>query len=202
MSGPLPVKNRNPPGTRPFVDDGDSFEFAPGSELPKQFLMWRPELKSLFTVSPRGHPNTLRIAPSRANLTGDSSFIAGNDSQAFVSRLQSATFFNFSVDITFQPRYEDEEAGVSVFLTQLQHIDLDIVLLPSDNGNISHHPRFRAETFGLPGMAAPEAIVKPVSSEWLCAPIKLQISTPDSRTFAFSEARASRGWTGDQSRQW
>ncbi|KAI0445773.1 xylosidase : arabinofuranosidase [Xylaria telfairii] len=191
MSGPLPVKDGNPPGTGPFVDDGDSLDFAPGSELPKQFLTWRPQPKSLFTVSPSGHPNTLRIAPSRANLTGDGSFIAGNDSQAFISRLQSATFFNFSVEITFQPRHKDEEAGVSVFLTQLQHIDLGIVLLSSNDGNLSPRLRFRAETSGLPGVAAPKVIVRPVPSEWLSAPIRLRIWTPDNRTFAFSAAPAS-----------
>ncbi|KAI0425648.1 hypothetical protein F5Y09DRAFT_334795 [Xylaria sp. FL1042] len=130
MDGPIPGKDGNPPGTGPFVDDGDLLDFALGSELPKHFLTWRPQPKSLFIVSPSGHPNTLRIAFSRANLTGDSFFVAGDKVMH--------TFAN-----------KNKKAGVSVFLTQLHHIDLGIVLLPSNDGKVLPYFRFRAKTSGL-----------------------------------------------------
>lgn len=192
MSGPLPSTNRDIPGSGPFADDGDDLDFAPFTDLPKNLMTWRQQNASLFTVSPIGHPNTLRIYPSRANLTGDKYFVADSGSQAFISRLQSSTLFTYSVDVSFWPTGEGEEAGISVFLSQLQHIDLGIVLLRSTQGILQPHLRFRVEASGLPGVAVLDTEIIPIPLSWRQGPIKLSISTPDDRTFEFSAGTASR----------
>jgi hypothetical protein len=118
----------------------------------------------------------LRIYPSRTNLTDDYSFVAGNNSQAFISRLMSSTLFIYSVDISFQPVHEGEEAGISVFLTQLQHIDLGIVLLESTDGEARVHIRFTVEASGKPGVVVPDTAILPVPSP--CPSFLLTVLNP------------------------
>ncbi|KAL0935660.1 arabinofuranosidase [Colletotrichum truncatum] len=194
MKGRLPRKDRNPPGRGPLVDEGDNMDFPPGSTIPQHFLTWRPQPASHFTISPKGHPYTLRISPSRANLTGGSSFTAGIDSQAFISRLQSSTLFRFSVDVLFQPLHDEAEAGISIFLTQFQHIDLGIVQLRSRKNKLTTHFRLRAETSGLPNINPPQINVKAVPLSWLSQPITLRIAAPDDKTYKFTVAPALQPW--------
>lgn len=117
MRGPLPHTDCDVPGTGPLANDGDNFDFGEMQTLPQNLMTWRPQKTSIFALSPPEHPGTLRIYPSRANLAGDETFVAGNDSQAFISRLQSSTLFTYFVDVSFQPLHEGEEFGISVFLT-------------------------------------------------------------------------------------
>jgi hypothetical protein len=76
----------------------------------------------------------LGIAPSRANLTAppvlyprERSLIGTRD-LSFLGRLQTSTYFNFSVEAGLygQPRPE-LEYGVTVFLDHSRHIDLSVV---------------------------------------------------------------------------
>lgn len=82
----------------------------------------------------------------------------GPGGQTFVSRRQVHTFFTFSVTLDYSAlRNAGDEAGVSVFLLQLAHFDLGVVMLPTnDTSNVSHvspYLRFRVKAFRQPGQA-------------------------------------------------
>ncbi|RKK81361.1 hypothetical protein BFJ71_g15640 [Fusarium oxysporum] len=117
---------------------------------------------------------------------GDSTFDPDNDGLAFVAQKQTSTLFQFSVDLLFSPEVQEEEAGVTVFLTQLQHLSLGVVNLVSSHGKLTPHLRFRIEASGKPGIDTPKAKVLPIPSDWEGSLIRLTVSTPDDKTFAFS----------------
>ncbi|KAG4418312.1 hypothetical protein IFR04_008588 [Cadophora malorum] len=187
MSGPLPPTTRDIPGSGPFVDDPDEVDFSSG--IPDNFITWRAPKTSLFHASPRGHPQTLRAIPSRVNLTADDSFSPAEDGLAFIARKQTSTLFDYSVDISLMPTVKGEEAGVSVFLTQQQHIDLGIVNLPSGRKLIPHF-RFRVEASGKSNITVPATTVVPVPRAWLYRPTRLYISTLNDSTYVFSASPA------------
>ncbi|TVY67697.1 Non-reducing end alpha-L-arabinofuranosidase BoGH43A [Fusarium oxysporum f. sp. cubense] len=186
MKGPLPPKSKRLPGSGPFYTDAEHIDFSSG--ISSSFVTWRPQWRtpSLFQTSPQGHKQTLCITPSRANLTGDSTFDPDNDGLAFVARKQTSTLFQFSVNLLFSPEVQEEEAGVTVFLTQLQHFSLGVVNLVSSHGKLTPHLRFRIEASGKPGIDTPKAKVLPIPSDWEGSLIRLTVSTPDDKTFAFS----------------
>lgn len=189
-SGPLPPKNRHVDGKGPFADEGDALDFPVGSSLPKQLLFWRPPKSSLFAISPAGHPNTLRISPSRVNLTADSVYKPDKDGLGFVARKQTATTFDYSVDLSFQPTQANEEAGVTVFLTQMQHIDLSIINLDT-NGTLTPHLRWRVEAVGKPNYTNPEANIMPLSETWRTQSVRLRIEASRDSQYRFSAASVS-----------
>ncbi|KAH8896062.1 xylosidase : arabinofuranosidase [Thozetella sp. PMI_491] len=175
MTGPLPVSIPGAAGAGPCSGGGEVVQFMPGSQIPANFLTWRPQPEYIFTISPDSHPNMLRILPSRANLTGGNTFTPDQDTLAFIGRLQTSTLFTYSLDISFHPVREDEEAGITLFLTQFQHIDLGIP-----------HFRFRVEASGAQGVEAPNTTVTPIPHTWLCHSIKLRISAQDDTSFVLS----------------
>ncbi|KAF4471099.1 xylosidase : arabinofuranosidase [Fusarium albosuccineum] len=163
----------------------------PGSSLPKHFSFWRPPKTSLFEVSPRGHANSLRISPSRVNLTADEDFDTKEDGLAFVFRKQSSTIFSYSVDVSFEPKEADEEAGITVFLTQFQHIDLGIVNLAKGKGKAVPTLRFQVEASGKPGEPVPKTKEVAIPKSWLGKPIRLTARAKSSTTYVLSAALAS-----------
>ncbi|KAL6236936.1 hypothetical protein BDW75DRAFT_229056 [Aspergillus navahoensis] len=129
----LPRPSSQIPGDGPYVDGPDRIDFAPGTPIPRHFLFWRFPKSDAFTVSPPERPYSLRLLPSRHNITG-LGVIGDRVEQTaitLVTRRQSHTYFTYSVDVSFYPSEEGEEVGVTVFLTQYQHIDLGVVLLPN-----------------------------------------------------------------------
>jgi beta-xylosidase len=101
------------------VGDGDNnLQFERGSKLPPHFVHWRLPVEDSYTIAPEGHPNSLRLKPSSLNLTGlDGNGGAGG--QTFVGRRQVDTLFTYNVDIYYSPNTVEEEAGVTLFLTQV-----------------------------------------------------------------------------------
>ena|SRR5690242_6654387 len=188
QSGPLPPTNKRVKGDSPFANEGDKLDFGVGSSLSKQLLFWRPPKTSLFAISPPGHPNTLRISPSRVNLTADAGYNPAVDGLGFIARKQTATTFQYSVDLSFQPTQADEEAGVTVFLTQMQHIDLSIINL----GSKGSHLRWRVEAVGKPNYTAPEARSVPLSKTWRSEPLRLSIEATEDSKYVFSAAPVTR----------
>lgn len=188
MQGPLPPKNKEIPGDGYWVDDGDEEDFKPGSALPRSFLFWRPPKTSLFEISPPDHPNTLRISPSRVNLTTDGEgFDPKEDGFAFVARKQSASMFHFTVDVSFKPTDLDEEAGLSVFLTQYQHIDMSIVNRPScADGKLVPKLKMSVDTSGQPEVDPIATRLTPVPEGWLGKPVRLAISTTKDHRYVLS----------------
>jgi hypothetical protein len=127
----LPAFDRNITGQGPFNGDPDVVDFAPGTSLPLNFIHWRYPANGSFVVSPAGHPDSLQVLPSRANLTGiqDSADpdLNGQSGIAFVGRKQTDSLFKFDVDVTCNPEQPGYEAGATMFFTQWQHLDVGIV---------------------------------------------------------------------------
>ncbi|KAJ0346621.1 hypothetical protein COL154_013433 [Colletotrichum chrysophilum] len=193
MTGPLPPTNKNIPGDGHWADEPDVVDFAPGSDIPRHFVFWRPPKESLFAISPDGHPNTLEISPSPVNLSGTPDFNPQEDGLGFIARKQSATLFNYTVDVDFKPEVEEEEAGVTVFLTQVQHIDLGIVNLPGcSNTTLIPHFRFRVEASGKPNITVPEEVVLPVPKAWRSDPVRLFASAVSDSEYVFGAAPISK----------
>ncbi|TFL04452.1 glycosyl hydrolase [Pterulicium gracile] len=192
--GPLPPTNRKVPGNGHWVNDPDVENFRTGSSLPRHWVTWRPQDPKLFTASPKGHPNTLRVLPSFHNLTATEDFIPEADALSFISRKQAATLFDFTVDLDFAPKVQDEEAGVTLFLTQFQHIDLGLVQLPSRNGSSSLIPqlRFRVEASGKPGVTVPETVLVPLAAAWRNKTIRLSLSAVSDEKYVLGAALASK----------
>ncbi|KAH8590360.1 glycosyl hydrolase [Bisporella sp. PMI_857] len=157
MAARLPPRDKSVRGDGPWWDDDDKISFPPRSKLPKHFVHWRPPVQSLVTVSPPERPGTLKVFPSRVNLTGDSLYNSSMKGIGFVARKQTSSFFEFSVDVAFKPTKTNQEAGISVLLTQWQHIDLGIVNLSNLHGPKREMAlRFRVEASGKPGRQVPK----------------------------------------------
>ena len=202
MSGwALPKRTREIRGSGPFVGDADVIDFHPGSRMPAHFVHWRFPPRDAFAVSPRGHPNTLRICPSVANLTS-SAPVMGTEEVSLVMRVQTDTRFVFSVDVVeFSPGEEEEETGVTAFLTQTQHLDLGVVMLPtgefdrSGKEKLGLHLRFRvtnvpSATGNFNGSIP--TVVKALPRGWEGAPIRLIIEAVNETHYSFSAASGRR----------
>ncbi|KAJ8115066.1 hypothetical protein ONZ43_g4752 [Nemania bipapillata] len=105
--------------------DPDHYHFDADSEIPLHFIYPRiPPRKVSMTA------NGMQMIPTRSNLTGardEEAELTGQHGIGFIGRPQTHTLFEFTVDLLFTPRAVQEEAGVSIFLTQYDHIDLGIV---------------------------------------------------------------------------
>lgn len=189
----------------PFITEGDTIDFEPGSDLPAHFTYWRYPIPESYAVSPRGKPNTLRLLPSKLNLTALNGNYAGPSGQTFVGRRQQDTLFTFSVDLDFSPDAgsREAEAGVSAFLTQNHHLDLGVVMLPATSSTGAFPgaeldlatrdaaeliPQFRFRAFSY--VPVPADIVVPVPTSWLGAPLRLEIRASNVTHFAFSAGPA------------
>ncbi|KAH9890189.1 glycosyl hydrolase [Xylariomycetidae sp. FL2044] len=203
MSGwPMPDANLEIDGSGPFISDGDEFDFEQGSSLPTHFTHWRYPIPEAYTVSPPGRADTLRLNPSKLNLTGLNGNYAGPEGQTFVGRRQQDTLFTYSANVEFSPTSLEEEAGISAFLTQNHHLDLGIVMLP-ENSTTSAFPgqnltavanstrlipqfRFR----GISYVPVPDDVVIPVPEDWIGKTLQLEIKASNVSHFSFSAGPA------------
>ncbi|ORY57572.1 glycoside hydrolase family 43 protein [Pseudomassariella vexata] len=198
----FPPRNVDIDGTGPFITEGDDINFEPGSSLPAHFTHWRFPISESYTISPPGHPNVLRLGPSKLNLTALNGNYVGPAGQTFVGRRQQDTLFTYSVNLDFSPGAAEEEAGVSVFLTQNHHLDLGVVMLPANrstapfpgtNNTVPSDPtelipqfRFRAESF----LPVPSPAILPVPSAWVGKPLRLEIKASNMTHYALSAGPA------------
>ncbi|KAK8071236.1 xylosidase : arabinofuranosidase [Apiospora hydei] len=181
MSGPLPASvGAVTEGVGPVVGEADTADFAAGTSIPYNWIYWRaPFDPNTFSISDEDHPNTLRIAASRANLTADAAFNASIEGLSALFRRQEHSYFNFSVDLHLPPngadRAEGDELGVSNFLNQDQHVDIGVVWLPpqeernatSKRAATGLTPYFRVRANSVRYAPVPEPIIVPVPSAWL-----------------------------------
>lgn len=193
MSGPLLRVDERVPGDGPWAGEGKELDFAPGSRLPRDIFSWRPPQENHVTVSPRGHPWTLEIKPSRVNVSGDDAYDPETEGLSLVLQKQTASLFLYSVDLSFDPAYKGEEAGITVFLTRFQHIDLGIVNL-SKKGKVQPYLRFRAETSGKPEVEHPEVIIEAISRSWLWSKIRLTVEMKKKGEYVFYAQPVWRPW--------
>lgn len=133
---------------------------------------------------------------------------AGPVGQTFVGRRQQDTLFTFSVDLDFHPKSLEEEAGVSVFLTQNHHLDLGFVMLPAPGDNSSSRnstmtPLGSVSTNGSAGELAPQLrfrgisyvpvpddIVVPLPKAWRDRALRLEIKASNRTHYSFSAGPA------------
>lgn len=183
----LPPADRHVPGDGPFNADPDDFDFTQeeACDIPAHFVYWRVPRNDSFSVTSDG----LEITPTRNNLTGHPLStteieLTGQRGLAFIGRRQTHTLFSFHVDVSFQPREYGQEAGVTVFLTQVDHIDLGLVRLSSEDGGAAGSElgfRFRADSDDVP---APNIV--PVPQGWENGDIRLQIDTANATHYHLS----------------
>lgn len=99
--------------------------FPPNSEIPYEFIFWRIPNMSSYEISPPSHPNTLLLHGTAQNLTGNG--LTGTST--FLARRQQHVLFTTTVVLDFSPGVVGEEAGISVYLNQVQHFDFGVVSL-------------------------------------------------------------------------
>lgn len=192
---PLP-KRRMDIKMGPEVQDPDVYDFEPGTELPGNLVFWRyPDFDS-FVVSPEEGPFSLKVLPSRANLTGvlgsegnEDFALTGKMGISFIGRRQTHTLFKYGVDLVYDPQQPNQEAGVTVFLTQLNHMELGIGLQSSTSNSSALEFRFRVMTDGTTNKTSsvPPSYTHttPIPSNWK-GPIRLQIHTVNDTFYGFS----------------
>ncbi|KAJ0424007.1 glycosyl hydrolase [Aspergillus carlsbadensis] len=183
MRGPLPRKQpvKNP------INRPEHLTFPPGSEIPKHLMHWRLPDEAAYAVSPRGHRNTLRLTPSDFGPSYNGSSVT--DPITFLARRQTDTLFSFSVDLEFNPESAHVEAGVSVFLTQEQHIDLSIV-------NTASHKLIRSLQLKTYGRGNYDGSLRNITTDiprgWVGKKITLTVEALDDEKYQFSASLASR----------
>ncbi|KAF2733436.1 xylosidase : arab-like proteininofuranosidase [Polyplosphaeria fusca] len=184
----LPKIVQNLPGDGPFVTEGDvNIQFPPGSSMPPHFVHWRLPNEASYAISPPERPNTLRLKPSVLNLTGLDGNSGGPGGQTFVGRRQVDTLFTYSVTMDFHPTAADEEeAGVTLFLTQNHHARLGIV-----GRQNSTEPHFRFEA--ISSVPVPEGFTMPMPTAWQnSTTLRMQIQTANTTHFSFAAAPVGR----------
>ncbi|KAI1265374.1 glycoside hydrolase family 43 protein [Xylariaceae sp. FL1019] len=179
-------------GSNPIDSSGDAIDFTPNTTLPPHFTYWRYPIATAYTISPPERPNTLRLTPSKLNLTAVNGNYAGPEGQTFVGRRQTDTLFTCSIDLDFgtdSTPILESEAGVSVFLTQNHHLDLGVVWLPSPPRNSTHlSPYFRFR--GISYITVPADIVVPVPETWQGKTLHLEIKASNATHYSFSAGPA------------
>ncbi|KAI1076714.1 glycoside hydrolase family 43 protein [Whalleya microplaca] len=203
MSGwPLPFNTLAIDGPGPLISEGDEIDFEPGSVLPSHFTYWRFPIPESYTISAPGYPSTLRLDPSKLNLTALNGNYAGPNGQTFIGRRQQHTLFTYSVDMIFSPESLEEEAGISIFLTQNHHLDLGVVMLPASSSTIafpsvdSNIPTNSSELVpqlrfrGISYVAVPDEIVMPIPRGWVKKALRLEIKAHNMTHYSFSAGPA------------
>lgn len=186
---PLPERSRDVPGDGPFNSDPDDYTLSEGDSLPKHWVYWRVPREGAFTTTDQG----LHIVPSRNNLTGvpfseEDVVLTGQRGLSFIGRRQTHSLFDFNVELSFTPEVVGQEAGISVFLTQVNHIDLSLVMLkPCNESEPSLHLRTRAEGTG----GAPPAKTIKLPESWVGSPVRLHITAKDYKSYTLSAEGAS-----------
>ncbi|KAF2657932.1 glycoside hydrolase family 43 protein [Lophiostoma macrostomum CBS 122681] len=186
----LPQASGVLPGNGNLVSEGDDdLQFERGSRLPPHFVHWRPPIAESYSTSPEGHPNSLRLRPSSLNLTGLDGNAGGPGGQTLVTRRQVDTLFTYHVELDYRPETIEEEAGVTLFLTQNHHARLGIAMLPVGNTTtLAPHCRFQAISY----LPVPESFITPVPSAWHDKPLTLEIKAINVTHYTFSAGPADK----------
>ncbi|KAF2029472.1 hypothetical protein EK21DRAFT_112845 [Setomelanomma holmii] len=177
----MPAINRDIPG------NGRSNSNPANSSIPNNLIHWRVPREGAFQITDKG----LQITPSRNNLTGipyGPIELSGQRGLAFIGQRQTDTLFQYSVDLASKPRTANYEAGVTIFLTQVNHIDLGVVYLADSNSSNSTgqlYFRFRVESQNIP-VAVPQENIVPVPAAWRNSTLRLEISTQNNSTYELS----------------
>jgi beta-xylosidase len=171
----LPARSRNIPGNGPFNSDPDVYDFNEGTPIPRNLVYWRVPREGAFETTHKG----LQVALSRNNLAGSP---GGSEPAAkaisFIGRRQTDSTFDFSVELSFAPNADEQEAGITAFLWQTANIHLGLVRL---GGNM--YFRFNS--------TEQQNKTTSVPTSWAGKPIRLRLQMPKPTQYAFSAMLAS-----------
>jgi len=172
----LPAASRDVPGTGPWNVDPDVYDFKAGEPIPRNLIYWRVPRDGIVKATDNG----LQLILGRNNLAGSPNGATNGATRAisFIGRRQTHSLFTFSVELTFSPKANGQEAGVTAFLTQEANIQLGVV---QQNNQLS----FRFAQSGQ------QANITAVPASWSDKPIRLQIQMSSPNTYTFSAALAS-----------
>lgn len=170
------------------VSAPDIVDFSSGSAIPAHFIHQRFPDDDAYAISPTGHENTLRLIPSTQNLTGQPGIVPPKG-PTFLGRRQTDTLFSFSAIFDFQPTKLGEEAGVTLYVSQDDHVALGMVLLPNKNTNASSSslkPYLRLH--GQSEVASIKDTLFALPDEWSEQSTRMQIKSINGTHYAFSAA--------------
>ena len=71
--------------------------------------------------------------PPGVNLIADTVYNPAGDELGLVVRKRAATTLHYIVEMSHRPTQAHEEADVSIPLTQMQHIDLSVIAITTNN---------------------------------------------------------------------
>ncbi|KAL3483774.1 xylosidase : arabinofuranosidase [Aspergillus germanicus] len=191
-----PGKPGDLPAKYPVVDGADDIDSFPVLfSLPIHFVHHRSRVEESYVPSPPERPGWLKLAPSVSNLTGPFSSFSNSTQQdiTFLARRQTASLFSFSVNLAFDSQIgSEEEAGITIFLTQSQHIDLGIISQGTGRKK-SRVLRLRATSSRQPDVAALEPAIREIPRSWSPdAPIRLSVVADEDGTYVFSASSSTR----------
>ncbi|ORX91012.1 beta-xylosidase [Clohesyomyces aquaticus] len=207
MSGWYPEpKNPVEGGEGSLIGSAAHVDFASESSLGPEFVHWRVRVDGSYVISAPGHANSLQLSSSLSNLTGRDGRSAEPGGQTFISRRQVHSLFSFSatLDISSLRSYE-AEVGVSVFLDQLHHWDLGIVMgslasppktsgyggPASNSTTLVPYLRLRGITT-VPTFVFPDLHIVPFPTGWSGQKITLQITASNITHYTFSAGPAGQ----------
>ncbi|KUJ07197.1 uncharacterized protein LY89DRAFT_767043 [Mollisia scopiformis] len=191
LDNDLPVAG----GEGSLVNSSEHLNFGANSSFPLELVHWRFPIDSSYVISPPGHNNTLQLTSSIANLTGSDGRSAESLGQTFIGHRQTHTCFTFSstFDVT-SVQAEEEEVGVTVFLDQLHHYDLGIVMLPNQTTNSSTlSPYFRVRGITtVPAFLSSDIAVAPVPAAWVSSHLTFEIRASNMTHYTLSVGPAGK----------
>ncbi|CAH0003796.1 unnamed protein product [Clonostachys byssicola] len=172
-------------GNGPAVDGNDRITFRDGVPVPPHFIHHRVPPPGTFVATKNG----LYIQARRANLTGDQMSsdveLTGQHGLSFIGRRQSHTLFRFAVDLALRLRTDGQEAGISIFRSQNEHIDLSIIRRLNQTSNSSCGDLLFRLSGISPSTTIEERLVS-VPKAWKNQPIRFEVEAYNASDYTFS----------------
>ncbi|EPQ55149.1 hypothetical protein GLOTRDRAFT_76437 [Gloeophyllum trabeum ATCC 11539] len=171
-----------------LVGHDQTITFSPNRSLPRQLVYLRLPNPSAYILAPPSNPHSLCLIGSAANLTGPDG-ISGTST--FIGRRQEHVEFTTDVDLQFSPGQDGEEAGITVFLQQLQHFDLGVVAL-----NGTRYMRVKTTTHNSTDGDMADPLSRPGMVELpgnVGHDLKLRVQAVNASTYVFSYAESGQG---------
>lgn len=167
-----------------------------------------------FSTSPlsskwefRGTPygTWYRTSNSSLVLRGTPRSLSGLDGMALVLTKQDALFYNFSVDLAFQPTLESHEAGIVAWVNDEFHNSISLTLCPNQTATVCLKTETIAQGNSVDGNATTTyAALSGYNERGRAANVRLYIrATPDTYYLGYSfKSEEPPVWLADFSAAW